>query len=278
MAPAPAATGLDSSTRQVLPDARAVITSIRQSLQADQPNQADCVGLMCPLGKMHSLRAPDQTLAQIPCVLPDHLLALGWLSKTSPTLDVRTRLLPILELLTMLVGTQDITHREGPQPTIPTAREQTAPFPRPLLSLFGSDHNGSDSSNLDVLPSGITNSRVNVKDRTDNPFNVDHLSQATATPTARIHGRVGESVRTTPSKQFVTSARVVTASIRQSFHADQLKQGECARLMCPLGRMLALLSPDQTLARISLLSFSTTFRPWDRSPWTPGLACSSSSS
>ena len=51
----PVATRLDSSTCQVLSDARAVITSIRQSLQADQLNQAECGRLMGQLGRMLSL-------------------------------------------------------------------------------------------------------------------------------------------------------------------------------------------------------------------------------
>ena len=34
----------------------------------------------------------------------------------------------------------------------------------------------------------------------------------------------------------------VLTNIWQSLQVDQLNQGECARLMCPLGRMLSLLS------------------------------------
>ena len=78
----PAATGLNSSTYQVLSDARAIITSIRQSLQPDQLNQDEGGRLMGQLGRMISLRAPDQTLARLSRVLPNHLPALGWLSKT----------------------------------------------------------------------------------------------------------------------------------------------------------------------------------------------------
>ena len=160
---------------------------------------------MCLLGRMLSLRAPYQTLAQLSLVLPDHRPALGQLSKTSPTLDSRACLLLVLELLAMMFGTPDINQREGAQPT---TMEQAAPFLRTLQSLFETDHDGSDLSNLDMLSSGMTNNREDFKDRTDAPFNVDHLSQATATSPFRDHDRVGESIR--------TSTRAVIASIRQS--------------------------------------------------------------
>ena len=153
---------------------------------------------------MLSLWAPDQTLVRLSRVLPAHLPALGRLSKMAAILDARAWLLLVLELLTMLVKTQDINQREGAQPTIPTTMEQAASFLRALLSLFETDNDGSDSSIIDVLPSGMTNSRVDVKDRTDAPFNVDHLSQATATSPVRNHSRVGGIIRTPPSKHFVT--------------------------------------------------------------------------
>ena len=46
-------------------------------------------------------------------------------------------------------------------------------------------------------------------------------------------------------------AEAVIASIQQSLQAGQLNQGECVRLMYPLGKMLSLLPPAQILPRHS---------------------------
>ena len=121
-----------------------------------------------------------------PLVISDHLPTKGRL-----TLDPRACLLLILKLLTMLFGSQDIDRREDTQPTDPTNMEQAAPVPKALQFPFKTDHKGSFSGNLNVLPPGQTNSREYIKDRKVDRFKVDHLSQTSATPTVRVHGRVG---------------------------------------------------------------------------------------
>ena len=95
----------------------------------------------------------------------------------------------------MLFKTQDIDGKEDAQPTVPTTMEQAALFPKALQALFKTDHDGSESSNFDLLSSGLTDN----KDRTDALVNMDHLPHATATSLVRDHGRVGRSVGTPPS-------------------------------------------------------------------------------
>ena len=170
------------------------------------------------MGRMLSLLAPDQTLARLSIGISDHRPAMERL-----TLDSRDRLLPILELLMTLPGTQDIDWREDTQPIRPTTMEQAGPVPKALHVPSQTDH-------------GRTNSRVYVKDRTDTLFKVDHLSQATTTSPVRSHGKVRGSSRMPPCKQFAISARAIVARIRQSLQAVQLNQGECARLISLLGR------------------------------------------
>ena len=107
----------------------------------------------------------------------------------------------------MLFGIQDTVRREDTQPTDPTTMEQAAPVPKALHVPFETDHKGSPSGNLNVLSTGRTISRKYIKDRTYDLLKVDHLSQASATPMARVHGREGGSVRTPPNTQFATSRR-----------------------------------------------------------------------
>ena len=106
--------------------AKAVITSIQQALQADQP------------------------------ILSDHLPALGQLSKTSPTPDSRARLLIVLERLTMLLTTQDIAWREDWSLQPPMMRSSPT---RPHLCAGQQGPTSTRPSNpdinFDLLPAGV---------------------------------------------------------------------------------------------------------------------------
>ena len=140
---------------------------------------------------------------------PSKLYLLQLVTSRSP-IHSRARLLLGSKQLMVLFKTQDLAWREDAQPTFPTTIES---------QLIDS-----------VSPLSSPGHREEVKP----------LCPSVATIAIKDVSRD----RTNSMKPY---AEAVITSIQQSLQADQLNQGECVRLMYPLGKMLSLLPPDQIL-------------------------------